>query len=139
MGGEPDEVRWRGVRPVEGIRGVWPERNAARVDKIKLQSSAGGTNFYTVPAGKILFIYQAFLNSRLTVAAATAGWMVIRTGGDVDVFTISYHLYTIEGQMGDNHNYSPAVAIPAGYKVRVYSSSNDLHLYASFHGWLEEE
>ncbi|MBA7494511.1 hypothetical protein ES702_05087 [subsurface metagenome] len=139
MPGEQDEVRWRGVRPVEGIRGVWPERNATRIQEAGARTSSGGENFYTVPANKKLFISSLVLTSKLTLAAEVYSTMSVLNAVDVTQYTILRQIYTIAGQQTLPLSFMPALEVLAGWKVRIYSSSDNLFVFVYIFGWIEDE
>ncbi len=138
MSGEPDQVLWRGVRPVEGIRGVWPARNSPRIAKTGSQGGGGITLVYTVPTGKLLFISTCFLTSRLSADGAHWGALRIRDDEDAELVVLIFHWYNIAGQLATQVPYLPAYEVPAGYDVYVESSHGNLGCYGVFNGWLED-
>lgn len=138
MGGEADEVKWRGVRPVEGIRGVWPERNAAWVYGEKYQAGLGIGIVYTVPAGKILFISSAFLTSRKSTDSSKGGSLAIRGVGDVRLSYLFNHLYDLAGQQTSSLSYPVAIQAATGWDVYVDSTDDTVDLLGCIQGWIED-
>lgn len=138
MGGEPDQVRWRGVRPVEGISGIWPSRNAVRVAESAGSTGLTVANVYTVPANKNLFISQAFLTSRLSADANSYSILYVVDELNADVYTICVHQYSIAGQQSTQQGFIPALEAGADYEVRLYNYNANLHCDALIFGWLED-
>lgn len=138
MPGETNEVVWRGVRPVSGIRGVWPAIDSVRVYEEDYQAGAGTNAFYTVPAGKILFISNVLIYSRHSATGVTSGKMSVRNVADVEVFTLCKQYYDIPGQQTNSFFYSPAIEVPAGYDVFLLSNTAALDIGGSIFGWLED-
>ena len=138
MPGEPNEVNWRGVRPVSGIRGVWPARNSVRVYEEGYQSSRGTAIVYTVPANKKLFISGHLLSSLEETGAFATMRMGVRNSDDALMYWMQYQYYDIPGQQTTPMAHQPALEAEAGYDVFVQSS----HTYVSgrglIFGWLED-
>lgn len=138
MSGEADQVLWRGVRPVEGIRGVWPARNAVRVNKRGSQVSVGTAIVYTVPAGKILFISSSVFTTRMSAVAGAGANMAVRDTDDVTDYYMVDHKYGSIYQQTTSQYYLPALEAAAGYDVTVFNSHAALQTAGIFCGWLED-
>lgn len=138
MAGETNEVNWRGVRPVSGIRGVWPARNSQRAITGGYQAGVGVTIIYTVPVGKLLFIASAYASSRNSAAAVAAGFSFVRNAADVYAYPLLYHYYTVAGQLSDSASFLPALEVPAGYDVVVQVTAAGIDARCNIFGWLED-
>lgn len=137
MGGETDQVRWRGIRPVNGIRGIWPAIDSVRVNVADDKTGTGVSILYTVPANKILFIASGFLTSRLAVDRTARSAMFIRDDNDVDKFPILYNIFDIAGQTTIPVQYKPALQIIQGWDVYLYNSAPEVDCRGAIFGWLE--
>jgi len=138
MSGEANEVLWRGVRPVSGIRGVWPARDAVRVNERDEQVGAGTTILYTVPANKILFFRTAILTCFVNPAAVCAGYIGVRNDLDVNQYHIGIQRFVVAGQLQGGFNFCPALEAAADWDVFIFSSNANLTADGAIHGWLED-
>lgn len=138
MSGETDRVRWRGVRPVEGIRGIWPARNSVRVYEDASQSGIGTSIIYTVPAGKLFFLATLSFGSKLIATEGSYSYVAIRNVGDVIQSYISYHNYNIPWCFSNAFPFSPALEVEAGFDVVLYCHKNSTFARAFINGWLED-
>lgn len=139
MGGEIDQVRWRGVRPVEGISGIWPARNAVRVNKSVFRAGAASAIIYTVPAGKKCFITSLQQGSRMVSANSSYVDVIVRNEVDAEQYQISYMTFIVIGQQNLSRNFSPAIELDTGWDIILRNSHADLHSRAQANGWLEDE
>lgn len=138
MSGETDQVRWRGVRPIDGVRGVWPEKDAERINKIVYNVGAGTFVGYTVPAGKKLFISSVIFPIRLTVAALGTSYGFVRDASDTLVYYIIGMNFAVQGQWSFSNQFCPALEVPAGFDVCLYTDLAGLDAWMLFFGWLED-
>lgn len=138
MGGESNQVKWRGVQPVSGIRGVWPAIDSLRINEAAFKSGDGIVVIYTVPANKILFIASSMLTSLETAAATSNCRIGVRDASDVNKYFMQYHYYTSVGQLTTSLNNSPALEALAGYDVFVEVGRPELQARGLFWGWLED-
>lgn len=138
MPGEQNQVKWRGVRPIAGIDGIWPVADATRVNEDGLQSGAATALIYTVPASKKLFITSSFLSTALASNNPGNSKFFVRDAGDVLAYYISIHVCIIAGQIADGQSFSPGLEAAAGYDVCVSCSRADMDAWAFFFGWLED-
>jgi len=138
VAGEPNPVRWRGVQPVEGIRGIWPARNSTRIHEYGVVVGAGDGVIYTVPSGKIAFIASSQLSANNAAAASTIGRITVRDENDVNVYHIAMLAQGGAGGMEASGSYLPALEVKAGYDVYVNSSHANLTLRGLIFGWLED-
>jgi len=138
MPGEPNEVNWRGVRPVSGIRGVWPARNSVRVNATGSLGAAGITIIYTVPVGKILFTSSVWLTSFRTIQRNDNAYLYVRNVADVEQYRMLQHGWAATGQQSSNLMFRPAVEASAGWDVCITISFDDGYVRAGIHGWLED-
>jgi len=138
MTGETNQVKWRGVRPVAGIDGIWPATGATRILKDNSQLGVGTAIVYTVPADTKLYLSGASLSSRQAVQDAATAGLGIRTAGDVHVNWLLYHWYYRIAEQCQSMAYLPAVGIPAGYDVYVNSDHANVAVRGIIRGWLED-
>ncbi len=138
MSGENDQVLWRGVRPVEGISGVWPARNATRLNKWALQSGAATKTIYTVAAGKTAFVTAGTFTSRLSAVGSQRGYMALLNDSSVLQYLIVQHLYETAGQLETPLSFMPALEAAAGWEIVITSLHADLDVFGSLFGWLED-
>ena len=138
MGGELNQVRWRGVQPVEGIRGVWPARDSVRINKEATQAGIGNSIIYTVPADKIFFMTLSGIAAFNSAGAGNEGGVGVRNVTDVHQFYTCFHYFEVQGQASHSHNYFPAIEVPAGYDVYVVSNHANITALGSAFGWLED-
>lgn len=138
MAGEPNEVVWRGVRPIAGIRGVWPDIDAVRVIDSAYQAGAGSLIIYTVPAGKILFVTSAFLAARYSGAANAWGAIGVRDALDAHQYWFAMVYIVGANSYNTPLSYFPAVEVPAGYDVYVRSGDALLDANGIINGWIED-
>lgn len=138
MGGENNQVVWRGVQPVEGISGIWPSRNAVRVNERGLQSGSGNTIVYTVPANKKLYIGNHALHSRLAADASAYARLFVRDDADDFEYMIAYQLFDKAGQLECHQHYHVALEAEAGWDVVVGTESADIDAYGFIFGFLED-
>ena len=138
MSGEADQVKWRGVRPISGIRGIWPDVDAVRAHARAYQSGTGSLIAYTVPSGKILFISTYFFSSRLSVDGSDYGFIGVRDASDVVQFVMIYHYYDFKGQLATTAPFAPALEALAGWDVFIQSYDVNLDVNGGFFGWLED-
>lgn len=138
MSGESNQVVWRGVRPVEGIAGVWPARNALRINEWKTQGSAGLWDLYTVPANKKLFISAVVLSSRLNVAGDERCFIAVRDDSNVRQYIMLYHNYNVIDMINTTMTFFPALEALAAWDVYLDNGSDDINVYYACHGWLED-
>lgn len=138
MSGEANEVNWRGVQPVSGIRGVWPARNSVRVNESCEVNAAGEVITYTVPAGKILFISTAQMSTRLSADGSYWSHMSVRNVLDVHQYSIFNLVYDIKGQQFGFGTFLPALEVEAGWDVYAASGNDLLDIRANVFGWLED-
>ena len=138
MSGEENQVKWRGFRPVSGIRGVWPSIDAVRVNQTGFQTAAGTSVLYTVAAGKKLFISQAQLTGRMSASANHLGRLMVVDGAAAQKYWLVSLALTIAGNLSESCNFMPAIELDADWHVDMVNSGGELDLYGAFAGWLEE-
>jgi len=138
MGGETDEVRWRGIRPVEGISGVWPARDATRVNVEAYEAAGGVQTVYTVPAGKKAYITSVHLASRQSGTAENR--TVVQLFNDLDVaqYIFASHYFDVAGQLSTCNNYFPALEALAGWYIKITVVGAALDTRTFIRGWTED-
>jgi len=138
MPGESDRTKWRGIRPIHGIRGIWPALDSVRVTDSGSQTGSGTNDIYTVPSGKILFISNAQLTTRQTATANTAGYISVKNDSDVHQYHFCYLLHSIASAFNMSAEFRPALEAGAGWDVYVGSNNAALAVVGAFFGWLED-
>ncbi|KKL15112.1 hypothetical protein LCGC14_2508880 [marine sediment metagenome] len=138
MQGETDQTRWRGVRPIAGIRGVWPAIDSTRVNKQAIQTGSGNSIVYTVPSGKILFISGCGLSTSLSSSAGVVAYCATRDDGDTTVDYLMFHQMEIAGQIATFQRYSPAIELLADWDMFVLTNGANIITRALIFGWLED-
>lgn len=139
MAGETDEIRWRGVRPIAGIRGIWPARNATRINKAGYKDGYGTVLIYTVPADKKLFISSVTMASRLAGEAETRALTFVEDADNVELYRMACHLYNFAGQQNCHVVFWPALEANETDRVCMCSYNAEMDVRAYVHGWLEDE
>lgn len=137
MSGETDRVKWRGVRPVEGVSGIWPERNATRVAEQAQQAGIGVSIIYTVPANKKLFISNVGLSSSLSTDQETLSYVGVQNGVDELQYYLLFQDFKLKGQTSNFVSYFPALEAEAAWDVIVKGFHNNLAARGFCFGWLE--
>ncbi len=138
MSGEHNQVKWRGVRPVEGIRGVWPSRNAVRVNKEAEQAGEGNTIIYTVPASKIFFMTTAGMAAYNSAGGGKIAGVGVRNVADEHQIYVCYHYFAAQAEHSHQHKYFPAIEVIEGYDVYVVTDSANITALGSAFGWIED-
>lgn len=138
MAGETDKVLWRGVRPILGIRGIWPDVDATRVNETAAQANIGITIVYTVPASKILFLSSMFLVSRNDAEQVASIHALVRDGNDDEVYRIVSAYYNQKTQQASAMQYTPALEAETGWDVVVSVEHDDAVGRLIISGWLED-
>ncbi len=139
MSGETDQVKWRGVRPVHGIRGIWPERDAVRVNEEATANGVDTVTIYQVPASKRLFISNLCFSSRMAIDGSAAPRVFINTALGVLQYRIVYHYYDIAGHQMSPCHYVPALEVEPTDKVLLYNNHASCYATGVLHGWLEDD
>lgn len=136
--GEPNQVLWRGVRPITGIRGVWPGIDAERIVKSKYLSGAGPAIVYTVPADTRLYLTSAFASVRFDGAGPSWAAIGVRDGGDAHLYWLAM-IYVVDASFYNTPlSYFPALEMTAGYDVYVKTGSANADINGIINGWLED-
>ncbi|MCK4794556.1 MAG: hypothetical protein KAV87_63085 [Desulfobacteraceae bacterium] len=138
MSGEANQVKWRGVQPVSGIRGIWPAIDSVRVQASEWKAGLGYQLIYTVPAGKRLFVSTAGMASLCSGTGAFSCRLQVRDVADALKYYMFYHYYGIPGQFTSFINFAPAVEAEAGWDVVVYCNNAVISARGLIFGWLED-
>ncbi len=138
MDGEQDKTRWRGVRPVYGISGVWPAIGSVRVFASQSQLILGETEFYTVSAGKRFYISGISLSVRQSVVQSGKGYIRIRNAADVSQYSPMYIGMETAGQIALAQPFFPAIELPELWDVTIKTDIANLAATAMVFGWVED-
>lgn len=117
MGGEANQVQWRGVRPVEGISGIWPARDAVRVHAREPNEAEGTVIVYTVPAEKKMYLSNLILSGYQSEAEDTRATVAVRNVGDVIQYYAAEVRLGAAGQLNVPCHFVPALELDAGWDV----------------------
>ncbi len=138
MHGEENEVKWRGVRPINGIRGVWPARNAVRVHVDGVLSGIGTAIVYTVPVGKIFFMSNMAFTTRNSAASVTDPHITVRDDSDVQQYVLLMQYEQVIAASISAQSFMPAIEVLAGWDVCIIVTVGVGRGRAYLHGWLED-
>jgi len=138
MPGETNEVNWRGVRPVSGVRGIWPARDSVRANVTGSVIGVGESVIYTVPVGKLLFISGVTLGTGLSADGDVRAFAAVRNAADVFQYGLMYHRFMKAGQLNGSQPHFPALEAPAGWYAFITSDSANLSSTCYMFGWLED-
>lgn len=139
MSGEANQVLWRGVQPVSGIRGVWPAIDSVRISETASADGAATAVIYTVPANKVCYISTCILNARMSAEGPAAVHVRVRNVADTDVFWIQELIFQAVDQGVVSASFFPALEAAAGFDIYVRGTSADGWARGTIHGWLEDE
>lgn len=117
MGGETDQVKWRGVRPIYGISGIWPGRDAVRVHAREINDAAGDVILYTVPAGKKLYLPNLILSSYQPDDKEARARVWVRNDSDVLQYYVAEIRFGTAGQFVVPCHFVPALELLAGWDL----------------------
>ena len=138
MSGEPNQVVWRGVQPVAGIRGIWPAIDSARINLGGYVPASTLLNLYTVPAGKTLFIFSAYLTTKLGSTTNTYAWILTRDAAAAAYVYLITQYYHVSGNQTNAIHFKPAIELPEGYDVILQTGAGTLEARGGVFGWLED-
>ena len=123
---EPNQVKWMGSRP---------GHNGTQVLLSDTVAAVVPTGFYTVPAGKTLFITSAFLN--ITNPVAVSYYLAIFNAVPaLDQYLINTYYTAGQQIVPVQANYWPPIEVEAGYHLYYRQGVNALLTY-TIHGWVE--
>lgn len=123
MGGEVNQVLWRGVQPVNGIAGIWPAVDAARVHANKENNADGTEIVYTVPAGKKFYLSNAILNTYQAAVQEKRAILAVRDDEDVIQYYVLINRFGAAGQLVVSDHFVPALEAEAGWDVVLINES----------------
>jgi len=156
---EYNEVKMRGILPSDGMDAipvtesapltsiqVEPKPNAGPIPVGKIPDGASQiirtgqaineiSVFYTVSAGKVLYLayYQVFLSN--TSGASASLNLRIRDDGDVFWANIAFHYHPLDFVFGYSGNFMPPLEIPENYDIYVSSERPLTSIVAVIHGY----
>lgn len=117
MTGETNEVTWRGVRPVAGIDGVWPGRDAVRVHANAANEAEGTVVVYTVPAGKKMYLSNLVLSGFQSDEEKASARVTVRNDSDVEQYYAAELRFEEAGQLVVSCHFVPALEAEAGWDI----------------------
>jgi len=124
---EQNQARWQGIRP--GIVGDPINRSVVATDVL--------TILYTVPANKILLLFNSWFFARFSTAAVNAS-LAIRDDGDALVYTLASVRATVADYplpFGAVARYIP-IEVIAAYDVYVFEDADGSMMSAGIEGVL---
>ena len=100
-------------------------------------AAAATVVIYTVPANQTLYISSCFCHVS-TVSTTGLGYLFITNAADVTQYYLggSDQVFAT-GAVNHGYGIPYPVLVPAGYKVKLYSSVNVVTITGGIHGWLE--
>jgi len=138
MPGEENQFKWRGVRPVSGIRGIWPAIDSVRVNKNVTRSTSGLSIIYNVPANKKLFIAAASLFTMNQIIQSTYSYMHVRNAAHTTEYMMMIHYHEIVHNFNTHFQFSPALEAEADWDVLIVNNNNDVKTRGFMFGWIED-
>lgn len=117
MGGEHNRVKWRGVRQVTGVDGIWPAIGAVRVHVRQANDAEGTVIIYTVPAGRKLYLSTAILSAYLSSDQNERFFIAVRDESDVFQYCVLELRFGKAGQLNVPCHFVPALEAEAGWDV----------------------
>ena len=132
------QLEWRGVQPLGGINGIWPDRKSERINKEASQAGVGDSIVYTVPADKIFLLTVGGLSCYNSAGAGNNSGLGVRNVADVHQFYLLFHYFSAQSQHSGSRRFFPAIEVPAGYDVYVMSDNANVTAMGSAYGWLED-
>ena len=123
---EPNQVKWQGSRP---------GHNGTQVHLSQECVAIVPTSFYTVPAGKTLFITYAFM--AVANPIASSNFLAIYTAVPA-LYRFIFKGYNAINTAGAAciANFWPPIEVPAGFHLYYSQTFNCLLSYV-IHGWVE--
>ncbi|MBA7535953.1 hypothetical protein ES705_28212 [subsurface metagenome] len=124
---------------IDNARGIIPNPvNAERIDKTERGDYLTSIRVYTVPSGKILFLYASHC---CFTCGANSGKCSLQVCDQND--NIKYHLHSCDFTQGtdkielDSGQYCPALELSAGWYVLATVETQYQYTRGTIHGWLE--
>ncbi|RLG10436.1 hypothetical protein DRN69_09010 [Candidatus Pacearchaeota archaeon] len=133
--GEPNQVKWRGIRPVEPREAIPVQPFGDFGTQVAKHSSINNdtTIIHTVMSGKILYLCS--LSFGMTPINAGEGWIFVRDEND----NITYYLFTTYRQQNDgiciSMTFNPPLIIPAGYDICIQSNTEYCYVNGFIFGY----
>jgi len=122
---EPNRARWLGVRPGHDGSQIVKWDDAVNIETAVL---------YTVPANRVLLIFEWFVNMR--GAATNVSIFYIRDVLDAMWLRLSYHYFVAVADLSGGCGLYVPIEVPEGYDVCVLNTVASSYTYAQFHGML---
>jgi len=143
MSGEPDQVKWVGVRPVYPTENIQIQMGAFEttvggVTRVQINKSVIGNNnttiIHTVTAGKVFYLCAVTFSGN-PQAGGTSD-LFIRNVADVAQYTILHsHTAAVDGRDSAMPLFMP-IAIPAGYDIVLTTTNTAAHVFIA--GWEQD-
>ena len=133
--GEPNQVKWRGIRPVEPREAIPIQPYGDFGTQIaKHNWVEGGTSIiHTVTSGKNLYLCSVAFSIYPTVDGE--GTFSIRDDNDI----VQYILFQIQRQANDGTmvtlTFNPPFVIPEGWDIAIWSSATGFRLRGFIFGY----
>jgi len=136
---EHNEIRHVGVKPAvdqDSIR-MYSKMPDFATEVTAIDNVALGTNdWYTVPAGKTLYLTTFVLSASNTLGGITDGYSMIRTSAPADYFCFFSGVMPRTFILLQSYPFNPPLPIPENYYFRHYSNHGQLLIYGSLYGFL---
>ncbi len=138
MPGEENQVMWRGVQPVSGIRGIWPAIDSERMNLSHFLPATSTAILKTVAAGKLAFISSVSLTTKINTTSSSYAWVLVRDVVDATIITIITHYHRTPSQDSSMLPFRPAIEVPAGYDIFFQTGGGGIEARAGVYGWIED-
>lgn len=92
-------------------------------------------SFYTVTAGKTLYLCAFDYHAQNNSGAQASGYLRLSTNGAVEWYRFALSFLPDKSSEMYGNNYVPAIEIPAGYYFKLYSSAVNMWVTASIFGY----
>lgn len=133
--GEPNQVKWRGIRPVEPREAIPIQPYGDFGTQVAKSAYVNNTTtiIHTVTSGKSLYLCSIALSVFPT--AAGYGYFYVRDEND----TTQYTILRPKRQQDDGEmvtmTFNPPLVIPEGYDIVIRSQVTDFVLYGFIFGY----
>jgi len=133
--GEPNQVKWRGIRPVEPREAIPVQPFGDFGTQITKSVYANNATkiIHTVSSGKSLYLCSVALSVFPT--ALGEGYIYVRDEND----TTQYYILVTRRQENDGEmvsmTFNPPIQIPAGWDICVVSSATNFKLRGFIFGY----
>jgi len=133
--GEPNQVKWRGIRPVEPREAIPIQPYTDFGTQVAKSASANNSTaiIHTVTAGKSLYLCGV----SLSVVPTASGYGYFSVRDDTD--TLQYTFFRPNRQQNDGEmvsmTFNPPLVIPEGWDIYIISQVNNFGMTGFIFGY----